>query len=186
MLDDDASQEAFFYRLQLPGLSVQSAMLILRQCAVPQLNYLPRCTPPPCIREHATTFDERVLHAAYDNLAIPEEDTTETSDRVLRAPLRHDGFGLAPAERTAPAAYLGSMAAVSNAPAFAANREPESLPADSALHRWIEDSMHAVLDHTPDNSKHLPSTAASFIGHFHAAPAEQRHTRSARSARWPL
>ena len=73
MLNDDAGQEAFFYRLQLQGLSVQSAMLILRQCAVPQLNYLLRCTPPRCIREHAARFDERVLDAAYEKLAIPEE-----------------------------------------------------------------------------------------------------------------
>ena len=176
MLNDDAGQEAFFYRLQLQGLSAQSAMLILRQCAVPQLNYLLRCTPPRCIREHAARFDERVLDAAYEKLAIPEEHTTETSNRILRAPLRHGGFGLTSAERTAPAAYLGSMAAVSNAPAFAANRQPESLPAGSALHSWIEDSMRTVLDHAPANSKHLPATAASFISHFHAAPAAMRHT----------
>ena len=36
--------------------------------------------------------------------------------------------------------------------------------------------MHAVLNQAPSNRKHLPATAASFISHFHAAPAQKRHT----------
>jgi hypothetical protein len=36
----DSGSEAFFRRLQSAELPVKSAMLVLRQCAVPKLNYL--------------------------------------------------------------------------------------------------------------------------------------------------
>ena len=56
--------------MQQHELSVQSAMLLLRQCAVPQLNYLLRCTPPSCVREQAEKFDQLVQQVALDKLAI--------------------------------------------------------------------------------------------------------------------
>jgi hypothetical protein len=53
----DDSSAAFFRRLQSPELLVQSAPLVLRQCAVPKLNYLLRCSPHACIAEQAAQFD---------------------------------------------------------------------------------------------------------------------------------
>ena len=55
----DSGSEAFFRRLQSPELLVQSALLVLRQCAVPKLNFLLRCSPPVCIAEQAPTSTTR-------------------------------------------------------------------------------------------------------------------------------
>ena len=80
-------------------------------------------------------------------------------------------MGLTAAERTSPAAYLGSLAAVTDVPALATYRQqsdsllPDSLP----LHGWIAASMRAVLEQCPDAAQHLPDTASSFICHFATA-----------------
>ena len=47
----DGGSAAFFRRLQLDTLNVQSAMLLLRQCGVPKMNYALRCMPPSCIAQ---------------------------------------------------------------------------------------------------------------------------------------
>ena len=68
-LGSDAGTAAFFQRLQLDELGVQSAMVILRQCGVPKMNYALRCTPPPCIAEAAADFDQLVIGAAQSQAA---------------------------------------------------------------------------------------------------------------------
>jgi hypothetical protein len=169
MIARGRGRDAFFSRVQLPELSAQSAMLLLRQCAVPQLNYLLRCTPPSCVREQAETFDRLLSQTAIAKLAVQEDELTDTAARLLQTPLRYGGFGLTAAVRTSPAAYLGSLAAVADIPAFAEFRKPDSLPEDQPLHGWIADSMRAVLDASPEAEQHLPSTASSFVHHFAAA-----------------
>ena len=166
MIAAGRGRDAFFTRVQLGELSVQSSMLLLRQCAVPQLNYLLRCTPPPCVKEQATAFDALVQQAALDKLAIHKDDLTATATRLLQAPLRHGGFGMSAAARTSHAAYLGSLAAVADVPVFAGYRRPDTLPDSLPLHGWIAGSMRAVLDECPEAEEHLPSTAASFVHHF--------------------
>jgi hypothetical protein len=169
MIASGRGRDAFFSRVQLPELSAQSAMLLLRQCAVPQLNYLLRCTPPSCVREQAETFDRLLGQTAIAKLAVHEDELTDTAARLLQTPLRYGGLGLTAAARTSPAAYLGSLAAVADIPAFTEFRTPDSLPEDLPLHGWIADSMRAVLDASPEVEKHLPSTASSFIHHFATA-----------------
>ena len=169
MIAAGRGRDAFFTRVVLPDLSAQSSMLLLRQCAVPQLNYLLRCTPPPCVKEQAVAFDALVQQAALDKLAIHKDDLTATATRLLQAPLRHGGFGLSAAARTSHAAYLGSLAAVADVPVFAGYRRPEALPDSLPLHGWIADSMREVLDECPEAEKHLPSSASSFIHHFSSA-----------------
>jgi len=176
MLEHDAGRDTFFYRLQLPQLKVQSAMLLLRQCAVPQLNYLLRCTPPSCIRQHAVTFDRLVLDAAHTKLVVHASEATARSIRLLRAPLRKGGYGLTSAEATSPAAYLGSLAAVSDIAALARYHLPDSLPADSMLHGWIASSILAVQEQVAPApmDKVLQCTASCFISHYNASPATVR------------
>ena len=169
MIAGGRGRDTFFSRVRLPELSVQSAMLLLRQCAVPQLNYLLRCTPPPCAKEQAEAFDLLVQQAALDKLAIHRDELTDTARSLLQAPLRHGGLGLTAAARTSPAAYLGSLAAVADVPALAAFRQPDSLPESLPLHGWIADSMRTVLDACPEAEQHLPATASSFIHHFNTA-----------------
>jgi hypothetical protein len=167
-LGQDTGAAAFFARLQLDDLKVQSAMLILRQCGVPKMNYALRCIPPPCIAPEATAFDELVIGTATTKLLLHTDEAKRrpTVER-LRAPLRHGGFGLASALVTSPEAFLGSMAAVSAAPAFVQYSQPDtSLPRASLLHDWIEGSMDAVTDATPDCKELLPAAAAAFFEHF--------------------
>ena len=166
MIAAGRGRDAFFSRLLLPELSVHSAMLLLRQCAVPQLNYLLRCTPPPCMKDQAVAFDALVRQAALDLLAIYKDHLTTEAKRVLQAPLRYGGFGLAAGAQTSHAAYLGSLAAVADIPVLSDFRQPDSLPDDLPLHDWIAASMRAVLDECPEAEEHLPSTAASFVHHF--------------------
>ena len=45
-----------FCRLLLDEMPMQSTMLLLRLCMVPQLDYLVRCTPPSCTAAHATAL----------------------------------------------------------------------------------------------------------------------------------
>jgi hypothetical protein len=168
-LGTDKGTAAFFERLQLDVLKVQSSMLILRQCGVPKMNYALRCIPPPCIAQQAIAFDEQVIGVAKSKLLLHEDEAERrpTTER-LRAPLRHGGFGLTSALATSPAAYLGSMAAVSAAPTFAPYSEPDSLlPRASLLHGWIESSMDVITDESPECSELLPPSATTFFQHFH-------------------
>ena len=109
----DEGTAACFTRLQLDALSVQSAMLILRQCAVPEMNYALRCMPPVCIEQQAAAFDDLVMGAAQSKLLLQADEVERASTlERLRVPLRHGGFGLTSARQTSPATFLGSMAAV--------------------------------------------------------------------------
>jgi len=185
MFDSDDGRNAFFYRLQLDLLSVQSALLILRQCAVPRMNYLLRCLPPPCIVQQAEAFDDQILHAAKMKLGLHVDEGWDETSRILQAKLRHGGFGLTSAARTSPAAYLGSVAAVSSAPAFTAYRKDASpLPSDALLHGWIDSSMAAITTATPASSEHLPSTASSFFQHFSkpSSSSSLQHTLSSQAS----
>ena len=178
-LNVDEGTAAFFPRLQLDTLSVQSAMLILRQCGVPKMNYALRCMPPPCVEQQATTFDELVMDAARSKLLLHVDEVQQPlAKQLLRAPLRHGGFGLTSAITTSPAAYLGSVAAVSAAsaaPAFVPYSQPDCvLPSSSLLHGWIEGSMRAIVDATPECQQLLPPTASTFFQRFRPVSASSR------------
>ena len=166
-LGSDDGTAAFFARLQLDELGAQSAMLVLRQCGVPQMNYALRCTPPPCIEQLATAFDELVMGAAQSKLRLHHDEVEQhTAQRLLRAPLRHGGFGLTSARQTSPAAYLGSLAAVASAPAFAPYREPDCpLPASAQLSAWIAGSVAALVDAAPECEALLPPSPSVFFQH---------------------
>ena len=163
----DDGTAAFFQRLQLDELGVQSAMLVLRQCGVPKMNYTLRCMPPPCIEQLATSFDTHVMHAAQRKLLLhPDEAKRRPTVERLRAPLRHGGFGLASARQTSPAAYLGSLAAVACAPTFAAYSNPDSpLPSSTQLYDWIASSIAALVDAAPECEALLPPSPSVFFQH---------------------
>ena len=67
----DSGSDAFFRRLQLEELPVQSAMLLLRQCATPRMNYALRCTPPECIAEQAAQWG-MIWRVIDDEQLMPE------------------------------------------------------------------------------------------------------------------
>jgi Reverse transcriptase (RNA-dependent DNA polymerase) len=164
---DDAGRTAFFRRVQSDALHFNSAMLLLRHCGVPQLNYLLRCMPPPCIAQQAATFDEQLLNAAALRLGVHNNDHLN-ADTIyyMQAKLRHGGEGLTSAVRTSPAAYLGSLAAVATSLAFAPYTDGERpLESASLLFGWIERSMHQVVESTPSLADTLPTHASAFFHH---------------------
>ena len=163
-----AGNDAFFRRLLLDEMPVQSAMLLLRQCMVPQLNYLLRCTPPSCIADTCAEFDAQMLAAAVDKLDLSDDEAAaRDTARLLRGRLKDGGFGLTSAALTSAGAYLGSLAAAHSAVVFAPySAQGSSLPVESLLHGWIAQSMTAVTARTPSNARHLPATAASFFSHY--------------------
>jgi hypothetical protein len=166
-LSGDDGTAAFFKRLQLDEMGVQSAMLILRQCSVPKMNYALRCTPPPCIEPAAIAFDALVIGAAQSKLRLQRDEAEQrTAQHLLRAPLRHGGFGLVSARQTSPAAFLGSLAAVASAPAFAPYSDPGCpLPATAQLHGWIAGSIAALVDAAPECEALLPPSPSVFFQH---------------------
>ena len=90
---------------KLPDL--QSAWLLLQQCAGPRFNYRARTVPPTENTEYASAHDTGMWHAlcallGKDPLA---EDRNTHAERVATLPQRLGGLGLRSAVRTGAAAY---------------------------------------------------------------------------------
>jgi hypothetical protein len=165
----DNGSEAFFRRLQSPELLVQSALLVLRQCAVPKLNYLLRCSPPACIAEQAAHFDTTLVTDACNKLELRCDERTAKVVQRLRLRLKDGGFGLKSATQTSPAAYTASVAAARDTAVFAPFRNAaHPLPADTLLHSWLTDSMARLRQATPGSQLEsmLPPSASSFFSFY--------------------
>ena len=94
------SHEPFFQALRHPLLSTQAAFLLLRVCALPRLLFTFRTLPHQLALRTAATI------LRLDPLSIPREVRVQMS-----LPLRLGGMGLRSMVATAPAAFLGSLAA---------------------------------------------------------------------------
>lgn len=181
---DCEGNDAFFRRLQSVDMPVQLAMLLLRLCAVPQLNYLLRCIPPSCIAQLAEEFDNTFIGSALDKLEVRLSEVTEETRRILQTKLSDGGFGLKSARTTSPAAYLGSLAAARTAQVFDAHNNSDCpLPSSTPLHGWIEHSMRLITDASADS---LPSSPSSFFSHYASAKSSLsstlQHTLSMQAA----
>lgn len=176
-ITSDSGVDAFFRRLQSPLLSVQSPMQVLRQCAVPKMNYLLRCMPSSCIADVADEFDCTVLRSAYDKLLLRRDERTENTIRLLNMRLRDGGFGLTSARSTSPAAYLASVASARLTAVFAPSCAADCpLPSVTTLHGWLVDSMREVLEATPDLASLLPPSASSFFSFYATAKSSLSST----------
>ena len=171
--------DAFFRRLQLDDMPVQTAMLLLRGSMVPAMNYHLRCVAPACIEDEARLFDQRMLTAAMGKLGLDDAERTHRTATLLQRKLRDGGWGLTPALQTSPAAYLGSLAACHTEPSFAPYCDPATpLPSSTLLHGWLDDSMQRVWQaaegdqYRADIEPLLPATAGAFFAHYaNADPA---------------
>ena len=108
-------------------------VLLLRQCMVPSTNYFVRCIAPVCIEDEAHRFDQRVMEAAMDKLGLDGAERGERTAKLLQRKLRDGGWGLTPAVRTSPAAFLGSLATCHAEPVFAGYCGGTPLPYTSLL-----------------------------------------------------
>jgi hypothetical protein len=171
VLSERGAHDAFLRRIQLSELSVQSALLLLRQSMVPAMNYLLRCIAPISIEDEARSFDESVVNAAMDKLGLAGKERSDSTVGILRQGLSDGGWGLIPASRTSPGAYLGSLAACHDEAPF----EPfvdGPIPTDSQLHVRLTDAIDrlhrfapAYVYATKDGQQLLPDTADTFFAH---------------------
>ena len=167
--------EEFFRRVQLEDVPIQTATLLMRQCMVPAINYHLRCVAPTCIEDVARRFDERMMEATMDKLGLSGSERNERTVELLQRKLRDGGWGLAAAERTSPAAYLGSLAACHAEPSFTPYWDSALLPATSQLYGWVDDAMRRVrvVDlgdaYQTDIEPLLPVTASTFFSHYSTA-----------------
>ena len=171
ILSESGAHDAFLRRIQMSELSVQSALLLLRQSMVPAVHYLLRCIAPISIEDEARLFDDRVVNAAMDKLHLAGRERSDNTVGILQRGLSDGGWGLVPASRTSPGAYLGSLAACHDEVAF----EPfvnKPVPADSQLHLRLSDTMERLHQAAPshvyaakDGQRLLPHTAGEFFIH---------------------
>ena len=129
ILRESGAHDAFLRRIQMSELSVQSALLLLRQSMVPSMHYLLRCIAPISIDDEARLFDDRVVTAAMDKLNLVDRERSNHTVGILQRGLSDGGWGLIPASRTSPGAYLGSLAACHDETAFefrAIHQKPSS------------------------------------------------------------
>ena len=188
--------DAFLRRIRLDELPIQTAMLLLRQCLVPALNYHLRCIAPVCIEDEARMFDQQMVEAAADKLGLDREERTERTTTLLQRRLRDGGWGLTSAAHTSVAAFLGSLAACCTEPVFSSYSGDTPVPHASQLHAWLEGSLRRVRQAAPgdkyrmDIEPLLPVTAATFFS-FHATAdtsttAKLQHTLNAKATQHSL
>ena len=87
------------------------AVLLLRACMAPAMNYYLRCIAPICLEGEARLFDKRLIETMMSKLGLEESERSERITTLLQRKLRDGGWGLAAATQTSPAAFLGSLAA---------------------------------------------------------------------------
>jgi len=135
--------DPFFARLTNSNLSKQSAMILLRHCGVPKINYLLRCIPPAAIAQLAECFDDMII-----TLAKRIGDTgplTPLQRKQLQWPLRKGGFGLTSAKQTSHLAYLSSVAAsraVAVLHQYTSSTHP--LPEDCLLYTQLQGCIEMI------------------------------------------
>ena len=174
--------DAFLRRVLLDEMPIQSAMLLLRQCMVPAMQYYLRCIAPACIEDEAGRFDERMMEMTMNKLGLDESERNEKTTTLLQRKLRDGGWGLTSAACTSPAAFLGSLAACYSEPVFSQYCGDTLVPHTSQLHDWIDDGLQQMRQAAPGAEYQaairplLPVTAGKFF-RFHATADPSTTTR---------
>ena len=153
---------------------------------VPAMNHFLRCIAPVCIDE-AQHFDQRVMEAAMDKLGLEEGERSERTTTLLQGKLRDGGgWGLTPAARTSPSAFLGSLATCHTEPTVNPYCGTTPLLPSSQLHGWIDDGLQRVRRAAPGDDyqagiEPLLPTTASDVFTFYAAADSSVTTKLQRS-----
>ena len=126
----------FFHALTHESMPLQNAYLLLRSSAVPRLNFLCRTLPPHITLDACQIFQAHVLKTALHLLQLPQQSLSQVALRQIQLPLRLGGLGLRSVVDTAPAAYLGSLAA--SAPLIAPICSPPPAPSLTILQQSLD------------------------------------------------
>ena len=103
-----------FNALAHPKMPRQLALLLLRVCGQPRMNYLSRVTPPRVGRAGMQRFDGLVLACVQQRMSLPAFDSTSKAYHILSMPIRAGGCGLRSYALIMHAAYLSSAASAAH------------------------------------------------------------------------
>ena len=179
------SNETFFDRLRSGHLPAQIAMLLLRSCGIPKLNYILRCASPATMRVYTEQFDNQIIETAASILGltpmeIQSTDTPSNTRQKLQAPLKHGGWGLTPTTLKSPIAYLASLALTAAQRPTAAfqpysqqtsqQHPPAILSTDTRLHQDLTDSVRLINEYLKSGRRQLQFTATDFFPYLRSHP----------------
>ena len=101
----------FFEALQNRAMSAQIAMLLLRFCGTPKLNYLCRTATGEEMKGPATQFHQMMMAVFLDRANIGLGEATDVGNVLIHQPLCNGGVGIPDVQSVRPLAWLGSFAA---------------------------------------------------------------------------
>ena len=107
-----------------------------------------------------------------DKLGLDDGERSKRTAALLQRKLRDSGWGLTPAARTSPAAFLGSLAACCSEPVFSQYCGDTPVPHASQLHGLVDDSMRRVRQAAPGDEYQsaldplLQATAGLLFHHY--------------------
>jgi hypothetical protein len=107
-LDQIRSDNALFKAMEL--LPAQSALLLLRSCALPRVNYLTRALPPGITRPAMEVFDAFVEETSLKIMGL-DHQLSPAAQKQLRLPTRLGGFALRSLVDISNAAFWGAASA---------------------------------------------------------------------------
>jgi hypothetical protein len=165
------SEHRTFFEL-LPHLSSQVALLLLRACGIPRLNYLSRTHTPADFQRAATAFDtsvaeqlQRIINGGGPDaraIGLPQKVLTQ-----LSLPIRRSGAGFRSYVATSPAAFLASALQ-------AMHLAPDTLHPDSPWATAVQQAMASIRSRS-DRSLSASTLPANFVeawGQYHPLSAE--------------
>ena len=172
-------QQELFEAISNDNITVHEAMLLLRMCGVPRLNYLIRTCRPFTTTQSAKKFDQQLLTTATNKLNIPNQ--TSTND-ILSLPIHHGGFGLTRSSEIADAAWFSSIvntfkhyssywrSFIQRNPGYFNRVANDSSSSSSSsitpfsLVEQLEHSIQAIHNNVDSKSKHLiPASTNEFL-----------------------
>jgi hypothetical protein len=161
------THDDMFKRLLNPKLHIQAAMLMLRQCMIPKLNYILRTVRPSATARITELFDQQVLDCGMRMLEINREFHQYRDEIIaqLRLPCRMSGFGLRSMSTIASFAYLDSTSRALHLDHIT-NQLFTASPS-SSFKQAIDHCINFTKDHCspviPDIKKLIPASVDAFL-----------------------
>ena len=161
-----------FKCLNHENLPTQYAMLLLRLCALPKLNYILRTVRPSAITKLTEKFNQNILDTALNILKlqhVPESIMPRSTIlQQLQLPYRHGGFGLNNVQTISHFAFLDS---ISQCLQLDFNTHKLFYTPSNTLAVALSTSIDFTIQHTRiDTHKHadvLPPSFELFMSHYH-------------------
>ena len=108
------SHDDFFNALHHTSISSHHALLLVKTCLRPRLNFAMRCVPPSIFADSLADFDQRIVELIDSKILKhshqPFRNASAFSSAQAQLPARFGGLGLTSAVVTSLAAFVASAA----------------------------------------------------------------------------